>query len=94
MSKILIVAEVKNGEIKKNTLELLSFAKSQGIESDAVLSGSGVARQANVLAGQGASTVYLADDESLEIYNTEQYTCLVTDALKTIRCHTGLVIFI
>ena len=82
MSKILIVAEVKNGEIKKNTLELLSFAKSQGIESDAVLSGSGVARQANVLAGQGASTVYLADDESLEIYNTEQYTCLVTDALK------------
>jgi len=73
---------VKNGEIKKNTLELLSFAKSQGIESDAVLSGSGVARQANVLAGQGASTVYLADDESLEIYNTEQYTCLVTDALK------------
>ncbi|MDE0793380.1 MAG: electron transfer flavoprotein subunit alpha/FixB family protein [SAR324 cluster bacterium] len=82
MSKILIIAEVKNGEIKKNTLELLSFAKSQGIESDAVLSGSGVARQANVLAGQGASTVYLADDESLEIYNTEQYTCLVTDALK------------
>ena len=82
MSKILIVAEVKNGEIKKNTLELLSFAKSQGIESDAVLSGSGVARQANVLAGQGASTVYLADDESLKIYNTEQYTCLVTDALK------------
>ena len=82
MSKILIIAEVKNGEIKKNTLELLSFAKSQGIESDAVLSGSGVAIQANVLAGQGASTVYLADDESLEIYNTEQYTCLVTDALK------------
>ena len=82
MTKILIIAEVKNGEIKKNTLELLSFAKSQGIESDAVLSGSGVARQANVLAGQGASTVYLADDESLEIYNTEQYTCLVTDALK------------
>jgi electron transfer flavoprotein alpha subunit len=82
MSKILIIAEVKNGEIKKNTLELLSFAKSQGIESDAVLSGSGVARQANVLAGQGASTVYIADDESLEIYNTEQYTCLVTDALK------------
>ena len=82
MSKILIVAEVKNGEIKKNTLELLSFAKSQGIESEAVLSGSGVSRQANVLAGQGASTVYLADDESLKIYNTEQYTCLVTDALK------------
>ena len=82
MPKILIVAEVKNGEIKKNTLELLSFAKSQGLETDAVLSGSGVAGQADVLAGQGASTVYLADDASLEIYNTEQYTALVTDALQ------------
>ncbi|MEC9012680.1 MAG: hypothetical protein VYA87_09595, partial [SAR324 cluster bacterium] len=82
MTKILIVAEVKNGEIKKNTLELLSFAKSHGLETDVVLSGSGVKGQADVLAGQGASTVYLADDSSLEIYNTEQYTSLVTDALQ------------
>jgi len=56
MSKILIVAEVKNGEIKKNTLELLSFAKSQGLENEAVLIGSGVSGQADILAGQGAST--------------------------------------
>lgn len=81
MSKILIVAEVKNGEIKKNTLELLSFAKSQGLENEAVLIGSGVSGQADVLAGQGASTVYLGDDASLEIYNTEQYTTLVSDAI-------------
>ena len=81
MSKILIVAEVKNGEIKKNTLELLSFAKSQGLENEAVLIGSGVSGQADILAGQGASTVYLGDDPSLDIYNTEQYTALVSDAI-------------
>jgi len=81
MSKILIVAEVKNGEIKKNTLELFSFAKSQGLENEAVLIGSGVSGQADILAGQGASTVYLGDDQSLEIYNTEQYTALVSDAI-------------
>jgi len=81
MSKILIVAEVKNGEIKKNTLELLSFAKSQGLENEAVLIGSGVSGQADILAGQGTSTVYLGDDPSLEIYNTEQYTALVSDAI-------------
>ncbi len=81
MSKILIVAEVKNGEIKKNTLELLSFGKSQGLENEAVLIGSGVSGQADILAGQGASTVYLGDDPSLEIYNTEQYTALVSDAI-------------
>ena len=82
MTKILIVAEVKNGEIKKNTLELLSFAKSQGLESDAVLLGTDVSGLADILAGQGAATVYLGDDTSLEIYNTEQYTALVTDALQ------------
>jgi len=81
MSKILIVAEVKNGEIKKNTLELLSFAKSQELENEAVLIGSGVSGQADILAGQGASTVYLGDDQSLDIYNTEQYTALVSDAI-------------
>jgi len=81
MSKILIVAEVKNGEIKKNTLELLSFAKSQGLENEAVLIGSGVSGLADILAGQGVSTVYLGDDQSLEIYNTEQYTALVSDAI-------------
>ena len=82
MSKILIVTEVNNGEVKKNSLELLSFAKSQGLESDTVLIGSEISGQADVLAGQGASTVYLGDDASLEIYNTEQYTALVSDALE------------
>ena len=82
MTKILIVAEVKNGEIKKNTLELLSLANSHGFESDAVLLGTDVSGLADTLAGQGAATVYLGDDTSLEIFNTEQYTALVTDALK------------
>ena len=82
MTKILIVAEVKNGEIKKNTLELLSFVKSQGLDSDAVLLGTEVSGLVDILAGQGAATVYLGDDTSLEIYNTELYTALVTDALQ------------
>ncbi len=82
MTKILIVAEVKNGEIKKNTMELLSLARSNGLESDAVLLGTDISSLADSLAGQGAGTVYLGDDKTLEIFNTEQYTALVTDALK------------
>ena len=82
MSKILIVAEVKNGEIKKNTLELLSFAKAQGLENDAILLGSGISGLTDVLAGQGASSIYLGEDSSLDIYNTEQYTALVSDAVQ------------
>ena len=78
MTKTLVVAEVKNGEIKKNTLELISFAKSEGFESDAVLLGTEVSGLADTLAGQGAGTVYLGDDKSLEIFNTEQYTAPVS----------------
>ena len=81
MTKILVVAEVKNGEIKKNTLELLSFANSKGLKFDSILCGSGVSSLSDVLAGQGASTIFLADDSSLEIFNTEQYTALITDAI-------------
>ncbi len=82
MTKILIVSEVKNGEIKKSTLELLSFAKSKGIETDAVLCGSGVSSVCNILAGYGASNIFLGDDSSLEIFNTEQYTALICDAIN------------
>ena len=81
MTKIIVVAEVKNGEIKKSTLELLSFAKSKGLQTDTVLCGSGVSSLSNILAGQGASTIYLGDDSSLEIFNTEQYTALISDAI-------------
>ena len=81
MSKILVVAEVKNGEIKKNSLELLSFAKSNQFEVDAVLCGTGVSELADILAAHGASTIYLCDDATLEIFNTEQYTALITDAI-------------
>ena len=40
----------------KNTLELLSLAKSNGLESDAVLLGAdGISSLADTLAGQGAA---------------------------------------
>ena len=80
MPQVLVVAEAKNGEVRKPTLELLSFARSQDLPVEVVLIGSGVSAQADLLAGQGASRVYLADDPSLAIYNTAQYTSLVQNA--------------
>ena len=82
MPKILVVAETKNGEIKKPTLELLNLAKSQNIQVDSVLIGNSVSSQADLLAGYGAEKVFLADDTSLSIYNTSQYTTLVEDAVN------------
>ena len=80
MPQVLVVAEAKNGEVRKPTLELLSFARSRDLPVEVTLIGSGVSAQADLLAGQGASRVYLADDPSLAIYNTAQYTSLVQDA--------------
>lgn len=82
MSKVLIVAEVKGNEIKKPTLELLSQAKQLGLESHVVLIGSGVTAQADLLAGYGARTVYLADDAALKLYSTSVYTAVVVEAAK------------
>ncbi|MBF0288178.1 MAG: electron transfer flavoprotein subunit alpha/FixB family protein [SAR324 cluster bacterium] len=80
MTKILVVAEVKDSEIKKPTLELLSYANSLSLETDAVLIGDGVSGQADVLAGYGAKKVYVADDPSLGLYSTSAYTSVVADA--------------
>ncbi len=82
MSKILVVAEFKNGALKEGTKELLSEAGRLGIPADAVLIGEGVAGEADVAAGLGAQTVYVADAASLAIYHTLSYTQAVADAAQ------------
>lgn len=82
MSKVLVVSEVKGNDVKKPTLELLSFAKSQGLDTDAVLIGKDISNQAGLLAGYGAKTVYVADDSAVELYNNLSYTSLVEAAAE------------
>ena len=82
MAKILVVAETKGGEVKKPTLELLSKAKSLGVDADAVVIGSGIAGCAAALGAQGAGKVYVADDASLELYATASFANAVVDAAK------------
>lgn len=80
MEKILVISETKDNEIKNTTLELLSYAKNSGIDTSAVLIGDGVNGQAELLAGYGAKTIYVADDPSLGLYSTSAYTKIVQDA--------------
>ncbi len=81
MSKILIVAEVKGGEVRKPTLELLGKAAADGLTAEAVLIGAGVKEQADVLAGYGAAKVYVADDASLENFAVDRYTAAAAEAV-------------
>ena len=80
MAKILLVAETKDGELRKPTFEILTKARQDGLEMDAVVVGSGVKGLADQLAGHGAGTVYVADDASLAIFTLAQHTAAVADA--------------
>lgn len=82
MTKVLIVAEVKENDIKKPTLELLSYAKQQGLTCEVVLIGESIQSLVPKLASNGASTVYVAEDVSLKWYTTLPYTTLVHQALQ------------
>jgi electron transfer flavoprotein alpha subunit len=80
MAKVLVVAETKDGQIRKPALELLSKAKAMNLPADAALIGSGVKGAADALAGQGAATVYVADDASLANFSLSAYLAAVKEA--------------
>jgi|APSaa5957512622_1039677.scaffolds.fasta_scaffold40593_2 electron transfer flavoprotein alpha subunit len=82
MEKILIVAELKKDEVNKSTLENLSYANSLGMETSAVLIGTGIKKQAEVLVEYGAKTVYVADDISLKFHGTFSYTRILQEAVS------------
>ena len=74
-SGIWVVAETRDGEIRKVTYEALSEARrladSAGMEVTAVLLGRGVADKAAGLGAYGADKVLVADSGDFEPYLTE-----------------------
>jgi electron transfer flavoprotein alpha subunit len=80
MAKILVVADTKGAEIRKPTLEVLAKARQVGIPTDVVLIGSGVKKQADLLAGHGAATVYVCDDPGLADFALDRYLAAVKEA--------------
>ena len=83
---VLIVAEVREGELKKVTLEMIGqgaeIAQELGGAVNAVLMGSGVSPLADTVGHYGVQKVYLADDHALENYAPEGYTKVLTDLIK------------
>lgn len=80
--KALVIAEHKGHAIKKVTFELLSQCRRWGLETSALLVGSGVAPLADELAAYGADKVYVADDASLAHYQTFPLAQLAMEAAK------------
>jgi len=83
---VLVVAEVREGELKKVTLEMIGkgteIARALGGAVNVVLVGSGVSPLADTVGRYGVQKVYLADDPALENYAPQAYTKLLSDLIK------------
>ncbi len=81
-----IVAEQKEGKLKKVSLELLGIGakltEKTGGSLSAVLLGQGIDSLTEELDGYGASKIFVCDSEALKDYSNEAYTKAIVDLVK------------
>ncbi len=87
MTKILVVAEIKDGVLKGSTKELLSKAKALGAQAATVAIGSNIESLSADLANAGSDTQYIADDAALELFSAEPFASGVVDAAKQFKAN-------
>ena len=83
MAKVFVIAEHRDGRLKKSTFELLGASSAAGNETHAILLGDGVADLAKELGQYGAKTVHLAQNPALKYYTSEAYSKVIVGILKT-----------
>jgi electron transfer flavoprotein alpha subunit len=83
---IWIVAEHKEGKLKKVSLELLGvgklLAEKTGGSLSALLLGHGIESLAEELQGYGAARIFVCDSEILKNYSNEAYAKVIVDLVK------------
>jgi len=83
---ILVFAEVRDGKLKKSSLETLSEARRAagklGGQAAAVLVGEGVRAHAEALGKHGAVRVFVVDQPRLKYYAPEAYARAVAEAYQ------------
>ena len=88
MSNILVVAEVRNGVLKRPSLEAVSAARTlaekTGGKVIALAIGQGLDAAGAELAGGGAADVLLADMAELANYSGDQWAQVVADQAKAV----------
>lgn len=87
MSKILVFAEQREGELKKIAFENLSLATrigtDMGTEVVAVLIGNNLSSLGEQLGKFGASKVIVCQNESLNLYQPEGYAKILADLVNS-----------
>ncbi len=83
---LLVVIEVRDGKVKKSSLEALCEARRKaeemGNEAAAAIIGSGLDSLASETAGYGASKVYLLDHPLLAAYSAQSYARVLSGLAK------------
>ncbi|MFC1494054.1 electron transfer flavoprotein subunit alpha/FixB family protein [Thermodesulfobacteriota bacterium] len=83
---VMIIAEQRDGDIRKISFELVSegkrLADASGQELTAVLLGSNIKDKAAQLGQYGAAKVLVADDSRLEKYTTDAYVSVISEIVK------------
>lgn len=82
MAKVFVIAEHRDGRLKKSTFELLGASAAAGNETHAILLGEGVEGLAKELGQYGAQKVHLVQNGALKLYTNEAYTNAVAQILK------------
>ncbi len=85
MAKVLVVAEQRDGRLKKTTFELIGASAAAGNETHVVLLGDGIQGLATELGHYGANTVHVANDAGLKFYTAEAYAQVVVALAKSLN---------
>jgi electron transfer flavoprotein alpha subunit len=83
MAKVFIIAEQRDGRLKKSTFELIGASSAAGNETHAILLGDGVESLAKELGHYGAKSVHLVESPALKFYTSEAYSKAIINVLKS-----------
>src|SRR5688500_5549337 len=87
MAKALVLAEHKDGKVKKSSLEVIHALSSQGCEVDVIAFGANLANQTADLAkdvgAQGAKKLIAVSDAQLNYYQSEVYASTLAENFKS-----------
>lgn len=86
MKKVLVLAEVRDGQLRNVSLEALAAAKTiaEGGEVVAGVFSADAQGHAAILAQHGASTVYVGNHEALATYTPDAYTQAIVQLIELV----------
>jgi electron transfer flavoprotein alpha subunit len=83
MSKILIVAEVAGGKVRKATHSSITFARNAGLPFSILVIGAGATAAAAEVASFGAEKLLVCDDASLSAQVCELFAPTIAEVAKS-----------